>query len=130
VTSKVLQAKNLFGELFVFLVINFLWYGRSICSIWANVAVCHTCSSYGWGIVTPAQVNVTKNGGTMKNKRLTTIQARVTDQERTAMEAIARHLRRNRSDALRTIILEKAEALGLIEKSLNLIDKGGIDDKI
>ena len=50
----------------------------------------------------------------MSDKRNTTIQARVSDRERELLDAVARKLRRNRSDAIRIIVLEKAEMLGLI----------------
>jgi hypothetical protein len=52
----------------------------------------------------------------MNNKRKLYVQARVTRQEMAAIDAVARRLRRTRSDALRFLALEKAEMLGLINE--------------
>ena len=52
----------------------------------------------------------------MNNKRKLYVQARVTRQEMAVIDAVARRLRRTRSDALRFLALEKAEMLGLINE--------------
>ena len=52
----------------------------------------------------------------MNNKRKLYVQARVTRQELAVIDAVARRLRRTRSDALRFLALEKAETLGLINE--------------
>jgi hypothetical protein len=52
----------------------------------------------------------------MNNKRKLYVQARVTQQEMVVIDAVARRLRRTRSDALRFLALEKAEMLGLINE--------------
>ena len=52
----------------------------------------------------------------MNNKRKLYVQARVTRQEMAVIDAVARRLRRTRSDALRFLALEKAETLGLINE--------------
>jgi hypothetical protein len=52
----------------------------------------------------------------MNDKRKLYVQARVTRQEMAVIDAVARRLRRTRSDALRFLALEKAEMLGLINE--------------
>lgn len=52
----------------------------------------------------------------MNNKRQLYVQARVTRQEMAVIDAVARRLRRTRSDALRFLALEKAEILGIISE--------------
>ena len=52
----------------------------------------------------------------MNDKRKLYVQARVTRQEMAVIDAVARRLRRTRSDALRFLALEKAEMLGLIDE--------------
>jgi hypothetical protein len=52
----------------------------------------------------------------MNNKRKLYVQARVTRREMAVIDAVARRLRRTRSDALRFLALEKAEMLGLINE--------------
>jgi hypothetical protein len=52
----------------------------------------------------------------MNDKRKLYVQARVTRQEMAVIDAVARRLRRTRSDALRFLALEKAEILGLIHE--------------
>ena len=50
----------------------------------------------------------------MSNKRAGYIQVRLTQEERGVIDAVAQHMRRSRSDTLRILALDKAEALGLI----------------
>ena len=63
----------------------------------------------------------------MNNKRKLYVQARVTRQEMAVIDAVARRLRRTRSDALRFLALEKAEMLGLIDEEtlLKSSNQGG-----
>lgn len=56
----------------------------------------------------------------MNDKRQLYVQARVTSQEMAVIDAVARRLRRSRSDALRFLALEKAEMLGLINEGTGL----------
>lgn len=49
----------------------------------------------------------------MNNKRDLYIHSRVTRQEMQVVDAVARYMRRTRSDTLRVLALEKAEELGL-----------------
>ena len=59
----------------------------------------------------------------MNDKRKHYVQARVTRQEMAVIDAVARRLRRTRSDALRFLALEKAEIWGLIGEGA-LLDPG------
>jgi hypothetical protein len=52
----------------------------------------------------------------MNDKRKLYVQARVIRQEMAVIDAVARRLRRTRSDALRFLAMEKAEMLGLINE--------------
>ncbi|MCB8940399.1 MAG: hypothetical protein H6654_07640 [Ardenticatenaceae bacterium] len=52
----------------------------------------------------------------MNEKRDAYVNTRVTRQEMQIISVLARHLRRSRSDTLRILALEKAEALGLLPK--------------
>lgn len=49
----------------------------------------------------------------MNNKRDLYIHSRVTKQEMQVVDAVARYMRRTRSDTMRVLALEKAEELGL-----------------
>ena len=49
----------------------------------------------------------------MNNKRELYVHSRVTRQEMRVIDALARHMRRTRSDTMRVLALEKAEELGL-----------------
>lgn len=49
----------------------------------------------------------------MNNKRELYIHSRVTRQEMQIVDAVARYMRRTRSDTMRVLALEKAEELGL-----------------
>lgn len=49
----------------------------------------------------------------MNNKRDLYIHSRVTRQEMQVVDAVARYMRRTRSDTMRVLALEKAEELGL-----------------
>lgn len=49
----------------------------------------------------------------MNNKRDLYVHSRVTKQEMQVIDALARHMRRTRSDTMRVLALEKAEELGL-----------------
>lgn len=50
----------------------------------------------------------------MNEKRDAYVHTRVTRREMQAIDALARHLRRTRSDTMRVVALEKAEELGLV----------------
>lgn len=52
----------------------------------------------------------------MNSKRDAYVHTRVTQDELQAIDVLAEHLRRTRSDTLRVIALEKAEELGLISR--------------
>ena len=50
----------------------------------------------------------------MKEKRDAYVHTRVTKRELQTIDALARHLRRSRSDTMRVLALEKAEELGIV----------------
>ena len=50
----------------------------------------------------------------MNSKRDAYVHTRVTQRELRTIDALARHLRRSRSDTMRVLALEKAEELGLM----------------
>ena len=50
----------------------------------------------------------------MNSKRDAYVHTRVTQRELRTIDALARHLRRTRSDTMRVLALEKAEELGLM----------------
>ncbi|MFZ1396519.1 MAG: hypothetical protein WAS33_06470 [Candidatus Promineifilaceae bacterium] len=50
----------------------------------------------------------------MSKKRDAYVHTRVTQREMLMIDALARHLRRTRSDTLRFLALEKAEELGVV----------------
>ena len=63
----------------------------------------------------------------MNNKRDLYVHSRVTRQEMRVIDALARHMRRTRSDTMRVLALEKAEELGL-EPDPVTIDNYNIED--
>ena len=63
----------------------------------------------------------------MNNKRDLYVHSRVTRQEMRVINALARHMRRTRSDTMRVLALEKAEELGL-EPDPVTIDNYNIED--
>ena len=50
----------------------------------------------------------------MNSKRDAYVHTRVTQRELRTIDALARHLRRTRSDTMRVLALEKAEELGIV----------------
>ncbi|MFZ1399877.1 MAG: hypothetical protein WAS33_23435 [Candidatus Promineifilaceae bacterium] len=52
----------------------------------------------------------------MNDKRDAYVHTRVTRRELQLIDALARHLRRSRSDTMRVMALEKAEELGLVPR--------------
>ena len=50
----------------------------------------------------------------MNSKRDAYVHTRVTQRELRTIDALARHLRRSRSDTMRVLALEKAEELGIV----------------
>ena len=50
----------------------------------------------------------------MNSKRDAYVHTRVTERELRTIDALARHLRRSRSDTMRVLALEKAEELGIV----------------
>ena len=52
----------------------------------------------------------------MNSKRDAYVHTRVTQRELRTIDALARHLRRSRSDTMRVLALEKAEELGLVPR--------------
>lgn len=50
----------------------------------------------------------------MSDKRDAYVHTRVTQKEMQVIDALARRLRRTRSDTMRVLALEKAEAMGLL----------------
>lgn len=52
----------------------------------------------------------------MNSKRDAYVHTRVTQRELRTIDALARYLRRSRSDTMRVLALEKAEELGLVPR--------------
>ena len=79
--------------------------------------------------VTPPNPNRHQTEVMMNNKRELYVHSRVTRQEMRVIDALARHMRRTRSDTMRVLALEKAEELGL-EPDPVTIDNYNIEDMV
>ena len=65
----------------------------------------------------------------MNHKRNLYVQVRLTQEERKLIDDVAKYMRRSRSDAMRTLALEKAEVLGLIPPTKKIMDHKSVDTR-